>query len=57
MQAPYNVEFKNTIANMYKGWFVAPATTRYRFYVACDQACDVQFGSTPMDPSSATMLL
>jgi len=33
--------------NHYYGWFVAPATTRYRFYVVCDDHCAVQLGLTP----------
>jgi hypothetical protein len=45
MEAPY--EIGNQYANIFKGWFVAPATTRYRFYIACDDICDLKLGNTP----------
>ena len=44
-------------AHEYKGWFVPPATTRYRFYMACDDQCFVKLGTTPgstTDPTEIT---
>jgi hypothetical protein len=29
-------------AHVYKGWFVPPASTRYRFYMSCDDHCQVK---------------
>lgn len=39
LESPYQVGDK--LGNMFKGWFVAPATTNYRFYVACDDYCNI----------------
>ena len=47
----------DNIGNFYQGWFVPPATTRYRFYAACDDACEVKIGETPMSTSGLTTLL
>lgn len=37
------------IANFYgtrmKGWFIPPATTNYRFYVACDDWCELKLNN------------
>lgn len=33
--------------NDYTGWFVAPAATRYRFYMSCDRQCEFKLGKTP----------
>jgi hypothetical protein len=35
----------NLLGNIYKGWFIAPATTNYKFYMACDDYCKVNLGS------------
>jgi hypothetical protein len=40
-----------------QGWFVPPATTNYRFYAACDDACRVYISETAMSTSSLTTLL
>jgi hypothetical protein len=37
-----------------KGWFVPPATTRYRFYVACDDYCNIVLGDTPNQIENTT---
>jgi hypothetical protein len=37
-QTPYSLP-GNLMANRLKGWFVPPVTTRYRFYMACDDQC------------------
>ena len=31
--------------NLYKGYFKAPATARYRFYISCDDECQIQFSN------------
>jgi hypothetical protein len=41
-------------AHEYKGWFVPPASSRYRFYLACDDGCHLKLDSTPGSNSSAT---
>ena len=33
------------IGNIWKGWFVAPATTNYKFYIACDDYCNINLGN------------
>jgi hypothetical protein len=37
----------NYITNRYKGWFIPPATTKYRFYQSCDDRCRLWLGSKP----------
>ena len=55
MQSPYNED--EFLGNTYKGWFVAPATTNYRFYIACDDYCDINLGNTPMDNVDTTKIV
>lgn len=31
-----------------KGWFKAPATGNYRFYISCDDACRLHLDATNM---------
>jgi len=33
--------------NLFRGWFVPPKTTKYRFYQACDDNCKLKIGKTP----------
>jgi hypothetical protein len=33
--------------NVFKGWFIPPATTKYRFYMSCDDHCNLKLGSEP----------
>lgn len=35
------------IAQIYRGWFTAPVTSRYRFMTACDDYCAMRLGITP----------
>ena len=35
------------IGSIYKGWFVPPADTRYRFYQSCDNKCRLWFAPCP----------
>jgi len=44
-------------ANLYRGWFTAPATTRYRFHQSCDDQCDLRLGNTPDQETDVTELL
>jgi hypothetical protein len=44
MENPYLLGDK--FGNIYKGWFVAPATTNYKFYIACDDYCKINLGNT-----------
>ena len=37
-----------------RGWFVPPATTRYRFYIACDDYCNIELGDTPNQVENTT---
>lgn len=43
--APYNQG--DYLGNVFKGWFVPPKTTGYRFYMACDDNCLLRIGKTP----------
>jgi hypothetical protein len=40
----------------FKGWFVAPATTRYRFYMSCNDHCKLWMDNTAGSTSSLTLL-
>jgi hypothetical protein len=37
----------SNIATVYRGWFIAPATTRYRFYTVCDDHCAMRMAHHP----------
>ena len=37
----------DNIGNLYRGWFIPPATTRYRFYTVCDDHCAMRMAITP----------
>jgi len=37
----------NYHGNILKGWFVAPETTEYRFFMACDDNCRLFLGKEP----------
>jgi hypothetical protein len=41
------IDEDNYIVNLYKGWFIPPATTKYRFYMSCDDHCNLKLGSEP----------
>jgi hypothetical protein len=55
MSAPYAEG--DMLGNIFKGWFVAPATTNYRFYIACDDYCDLSLGNTTMVSEEPTKLV
>ena len=37
----------NNFANLYRGWFIAPSSTNYRFYTVCDDHCAMRIAITP----------
>jgi hypothetical protein len=41
----------------FKGWFVAPATTRYRFSMTCDDVCRLFLDDTPGSTDNQTKIL
>ena len=49
--------FGETIASLYKGWFVPPADGRYRFYMTCDDKCKIEMASCPNTITPLTTLL
>jgi hypothetical protein len=55
LESPYAEDDK--IASIYKGWFVAPATTNYRFYIACDDYCSIDIGDTPNQVENVTRVV
>jgi hypothetical protein len=56
LEKPYNEDDPN-IGSSYKGWFVAPATSNYRFKVACDDRCSLYFGTTAGSDQDPTLLI
>lgn len=39
--------FGDRYAQGYYGWFIPPETTRYRFYIACDDVCEFNINLEP----------
>lgn len=37
----------NYNVNLYRGWFLPPATTKYRFYTVCDDDCSLKLATAP----------
>lgn len=46
----------DVMGSRFRGWFVAPATTNYRFYLACDDGCDLKLAETPDTVEDPTVL-
>jgi hypothetical protein len=44
-------------ATVYRGWFVPPATGRYRFHQSCDDECDLTFGNSADTDTDVTKIL
>ncbi|TNV88211.1 hypothetical protein FGO68_gene8985 [Halteria grandinella] len=44
-------------AMIYHGYFKAPISGRYRFYMSCDDNCRLYLGNTPLDPTSSQLIL
>lgn len=55
MEKPYNED--TNIGSIYKGWFVAPATTNFRFKIACDDRCSLSLGTTPETDTDPTLII
>jgi hypothetical protein len=47
METPYGET--DFIVNQFKGWFIPPATTRYKFYQYCDDWCRINLSNVPGD--------
>lgn len=43
--------------NLIDGYFKAPMTGNYRFYMACDDTCRLSFSTDNLDPLTATTRL
>jgi hypothetical protein len=43
----HDTAVKSMQAQLFRGWFTPPATTRYRFHNSCDDHCDLRLGNTP----------
>jgi hypothetical protein len=54
MQQPYG--YGVYTGSLYKGWFIPPATTAYRFYVTCDDNCELYLGETAGDAENKTKM-
>jgi hypothetical protein len=55
MQTPYSLP-GDRMANRMKGYFVPPVTTRYRFYMSCDDQCRFELDTTN-DPANLTLIM
>ena len=47
MEAPHGDT--DYIINQFKGWFIPPATTRYKFYQYCDDNCRIYLSNVTGD--------
>jgi GLEYA domain len=56
LEAPVNVK-SSGYGNNYQGYFKAPATASYRFYMSCDDYCQLYFSNANMDPSKKALIL
>lgn len=45
------------IGNVMKGFFVAPKTASYRFYMSCDDYCRLNMALDSSQPDNMTQLL
>lgn len=56
-----NFELPTNLGTLYgsrlTSFFIPPLSTRYRFYMACDDICDLSMGFDPSNPSNITNLL
>jgi hypothetical protein len=48
---------KSNMATLYRGWFTAPETARYRFHQTCDDHCDFSIGNSPDQETDLTRIL
>ena len=42
-------------SNPVSGWFLAPATGQYRFYISCQTSCSLELGDAPFDPLAISL--
>jgi len=42
---------------IFKGWFIPPATTDYKFYMSCDDHCELKLSKTPNDITAPTSII
>lgn len=56
LEAPQNVK-NGYYGNIYSGYFKAPATARYKFYMSCDDSCQIHFSRVSKDPTQKAQIL
>jgi hypothetical protein len=56
LEPPTNF-FNGNYANLYTGYFKAPATAKYRFYMTCDDACIIEISTVHMNTTAKTRIL
>ena len=49
--------YGNYYGQVFKGWFIPPETTNYRFYMACDDQCTLKIDETPNSVTAATEII
>ena len=55
-ESPQNVK-QSGYGNIYSGYFKAPATANYRFYMSCDDGCQLYLSNgTSLDPATKQLL-
>jgi IPT/TIG domain len=54
-ETPKN-EWDGPFGNVLSGYFKAPATANYRFYMTCDDLCRLYLSKTSMSPSAKTLI-
>jgi hypothetical protein len=47
----------SNLAQVYRGWFTAPASAKHRFMTVCDDHCAMRLGSKPGSSKEVTELL
>jgi hypothetical protein len=43
--------------NVYSGWFKAPATSNYKFYMACDDQCELRLSNANLSSQGKALIL
>ena len=54
-ETPYNTKDGNS-GNIYAGLFRAPATANYKFYISCDDACQLFFNNNGKDEAGKKLI-
>lgn len=55
LEAPTNVKDGHS-GNIYTAYFKAPATANYRFYISCDDFCQLFFNNLGKDEAGKTLV-